>query len=587
MKGSVFSGPPSSQVPIFGSTVDLYEAFANGLPGCKVASTKTTKRGIFKLGFRNRPNPNAILYLVASQGSAGGNKRSAGNAAIKLMSVLVPPFPKNKSVVTLNELTTLAAAYDLSNFFEPGNVSNLVDNSAGFLGTAIQAIPGLVNFETGASGTILSGSYLTKFHTLANALANCVRSPSACNPQFPDTLAEAIQISKSPQSNVAEIFQAGESGPYTPSLAAQPNDWIVALTYSSAALGNPEALAIDGSNNVWVASDGGIVSELPALDRSAIASFSVPALTAPTAIGIDGSENIWITNGIPGASTVFELCGTDSSSCPSGLKTGELISPAQGFPEGGAPLSVSLAIDQKSNVWIANTSDTDPSGSVIELPAGLPTSPNKFSGGDLLFPTAVAVDSVGNIWVANQGNVSLAPRVVELCGANLAACPPGFVTGESLAPNGGFTSSTFASPAGVVLDQANNAWISNSTSPGSVTELPGSNPSSSMNFVGGDLDSPVGLCIDGVGNVWVANTAGSGVGSVTEIPVNNPSVPLGFQSTAPTQRNLAIDGGGNVWIANTAVSGGSPGGVTEFLGAAAPVITPVLGPPSAPAVPTP
>jgi hypothetical protein len=84
-----------------------------------VASSKTTKRGRFNLGFRNRPNPNAILYVVASQGSAGVGKHKAinNNAAIKLMSVIVPPFPKNGNLVAVNELTTLAAAYDLSNFF--------------------------------------------------------------------------------------------------------------------------------------------------------------------------------------------------------------------------------------------------------------------------------------------------------------------------------------------------------------------------------------------------------------------------------------------------------------------------------------
>ena len=340
--------------------------------------------------------------------------------------------------------------------------------------------------------------------------------------------------------------------------------------------------------NVWVASDGGFVAELPASDRAAPATFSVPALTAPRSIAIDGSGNVWIANGAPGASTVFELCGTNSSSCPGGLKTGDLISPEAGFSEGGTPLSVSLAIDQKSNVWVANFTDSNPLGSVTELPAGLPTTPNKITGADLVFPTSIAVDGVGNIWITNQGEPSLGPpRVVELCGANPGACPPGSKTGDFISPSGGFSSNSFASLAGIVLDQKNNAWISNFTSPGSITGLLGSDPFASISFVGGGLNFPVSLSVDGAGSIWVANTAGpSGTGgpsgSVTEIPVDNAATPLDFQSTATTQKNLVIDGGGNVWIANTAAtgSGSSLGGITEFLGAAAPVLTPVLGPPS-------
>ena len=183
MRGNVFSGP-TSKIPISGSRVDLYEAFAGGLPGCHVASTKTDTRGSFKISLRNSPRPNAILYVVASQGNARGGK----NAAIRLMSPIVPPFLKKKTVVAVNELTTLAGAYALSNFIEPGNENNIVDNSAGFLRIAVQAIPGLVNFETGGTGTIISGPYLTKFNTLGNTLANCVRSPSKCSSQFPDTV---------------------------------------------------------------------------------------------------------------------------------------------------------------------------------------------------------------------------------------------------------------------------------------------------------------------------------------------------------------------------------------------------------------
>ena len=96
--------------------------------------------------------------------------------------------------------------------------------------------------------------------------------------------------------------------------------------------------------------------------------------------------------------------------------------------------------------------------------------------------------------------------------ANRRVCPPGSKSGGFISPSGGFTSNTFANPAGIVLDQQNNAWISNSTSPGSITELLGSDPFASINFVGGDLHFPGqsfhrwrGQCLGGQYN-WIVGS---------------------------------------------------------------------------------
>jgi len=87
--------------------------------------------------------------------------------------------------------------------------------------------------------------------------------------------------------------------------------------------------------------------------------------------------------------------------------------------------------------------------------------------------------------------------------------------------------------------------------------------------------------IDGNGNVWAAN---SGNNSITELnssgsPISGSNGYIG--GTSGTNLNglygIAVDGAGNLWVTNN--GGGSVEGIsiTEFVGAASPVVTPVVG----------
>jgi hypothetical protein len=90
-------------------------------------------------------------------------------------------------------------------------------------------------------------------------------------------------------------------------------------------------------------------------------------------------------------------------------------------------------------------------------------------------------------------------------------------------------------------------------------------------FTGGGLNGSEGIAIDGTGNVWVANTSNDSVTELTSAGVA-VSGSLGFTGGGLSgPRGIAIDGSGDAWVANT-----SSGGFSEFIGAATPVITPLV-----------
>ena len=67
---------------------------------------------------------------------------------------------------------------------------------------------------------------------------------------------------------------------------------------------------------------------------------------------IDGNDNVWSSN-FMGAS-ITELCGARTETCPAGMKTGDPISPSNGFVGGGMQLLTDIAIDPAGNVWVAD-----------------------------------------------------------------------------------------------------------------------------------------------------------------------------------------------------------------------------------------
>jgi hypothetical protein len=161
-------------------------------------------------------------------------------------------------------------------------------------------------------------------------------------------------------------------------------------------------------------------------------------------------------------------------------------------------------------------------------------------------PAGIAIDGAGDAWITN----STGETVSELSNA-----------GAVLSGTTGYTSTDLAGPTAIAIDGTGNAWVANAGGV-SVTELSnaGTVLSGATGYFGGGIYAPGGIAIDGNGHAWVANLYGDshqGAGSVTELDSggNIWSGPNGF--TGGGMQNpgtVAIDGAGNAWVTDVSAS---------------------------------
>ncbi len=509
-----------------------------------------------------------MVYLIARGGSADG--AASSNSAIELLAVLGTCATLHAGeTAAVDEATTIAATWAMAQFIAAGGqIGASATNSSG-IALAAATATNLVDIASGkapaASFPATGTAPVAKINALANALNACVASsgPSStpCTQLFAaattngtapsNTLDAATNISHSPGTNTASIYTLSSgSNVYVPTLAAVPTDWTLSANYTGGGMNGPTAVSIDSQGNVWVANYFNVASLFTNFGAPLFAAgISGNGLQESYGGAVDVNDTMWVANE-QSAANVNNALGSLT------LLNSSAASPAQ-YTSGGLNFPVAVAFDTSGVAWIVNYGDSH----ITLLSAnGSPLSgSNGYTASDLQFPSAIATDSKCNAYVANQSSNTVTRVLAD------GSAFTSFVVGQG--------------PASVAIDSADNVWSANfyANSVGLVS--PDGTVRSGNGYTGGGLNAPRAIAVDGSGNAWVASEHGTSLAEFASASSANPGALLspstGWGSDAMLSQPyaLAIDAAGNIWVSNYAANT-----LTEFIGLAAPVKTPLLGP---------
>lgn len=597
LQGSVHGG----QQPISGAHVYLMAAGTSGYGG---ASTSVINSGIgvlsdsvgsyvltdangnFSITGDYVCTPGTQVYLY----SLGGNPGAGVNPAAGLLAVLgncpnSTNFFTTIPTIQMNEVTTIAAAFAFAGFAT--DATHVSSSGSALAQTGIaNAFANSRNLANVATGLAQSkpvannGTVPTALiNSLADALAACVnsaggsticsfilgftRSNGSTGTTPTDTATSAINMAHNPTNTTYFQLIPSSGNPYQPTLATTPNDASIAISFTGGGISGPGVLAIDASGNVWSSSLGLNASHVSLISKfsplgvplSGTSGFVGGGLTGPYGIAIDLSGNAWVGNySDPSKPSGFGNTLSEFSN------SGSPISTSGGFTGGGLSAPISLALDGLGNVYVANSGDTIAANISVAQSNGVNSSSSGgYPGGGLSSPNFIALDAGGILWVTNSNNS------ITIVDSNCLPCSSH--TNKS--------GSGINLPESVAIDSLGRAWIANNGANSLLKATRTATTVTAVNtFFGGGLNKPNFVAIDGAGNVWVSNGTALANGPISEF--NNSGVAIssstGFTGGLnPGNGGLAVDGSGNLWVADS-----FDNQITEFVGIASPVVTPLV-----------
>ena len=590
------------------------------LASARVTLFGATRQGATLLG-RATTNASGRFTISFASGSAGAlyvDATPAGSTRLHLRAIVGVGSgggvqPHTFGTVTVDELTTVAAAYALAQFSGADGVGG---PSPGLENAAATAF-NLADSANGKAGSVITDANngarndtLATLDTLANLVSLCASGTAKCSLLLhlatppggkapPDTLSALIDLARNPTlSPVALYALSRKAAVYQPALAKPPTAWALVLLYTDTDLYASGRIALDAKGNVWSSTNWKPGTQTGATSISVLDPVGAPTFGSP----IEGggmTGGAWGAAVVPGSGDVW-MGSFGGGAMVKYSPTGAILSPSGGYTNGGLNHPQGIAVDQKGNVWIADNYGPEAApggGNVVVYPGGDPSKAIVITGGGLNHPFAVQIDGYGRAWVTNEG-----PNGAKLVGTKFAPLIGKFggsvtVIGPDFKPTSfsPIQSDSFKWPLATAVDARNNVWIANYFD-STVTEIhPDGGIAGAYKLPHGTV--PWGDAVDGSGRVWVAGFANPGVwvlcgattsacppGSKTGAVV---SPKLGFRSKAFQHfTSVQLDQSGNVWLSNNwsqlvPAVGGT--GIAEMVGAATPVCTPLQPLPAKPA----
>jgi sugar lactone lactonase YvrE len=374
-------------------------------------------------------------------------------------------------------------------------------------------------------------------------------------------------------------------------------------TGSAATFNAPLGIAVDSSGNVYVAEE--INSDIRKITSAGVVTtlagtLSVPGITdgmgvlarfnAPDAVAVDGSGNVYVAD--TGNDTIRMI--TPGGAVTTLAGSAKHVGSADGT--GTAALFYApdgVAVDSSGNVFVSDDANSTirkvTPGGVVTTVAGVALSygfadgtgtGSRFDG-----PFGIAVDSGDNLYVADTGNDTIRKITASGVVTTLAGTPgTGFSDGTGAAAH-------FNNPAAMVVDGSGNLYIADElndtirkVAPGGVVTTlagtPGLTASNDGTGSGASFYDPYGIGIDGSGNLYVADASNDTIRKVTPggVVTTIAGQPLVAGSTNGTGSaalfndpvGVAVDSAGNIYVAeqgNFDIRKITPGGVvTTFAG---------------------
>jgi len=614
LSGILHGGPN----PVVGATVTLYATQSNGYGGAgkQLAQTTSASNGGFSFTASSYTCPaGQQAYITAAGGNTGSNSANANSV---LMAAIGPCGSLGSgTVIWVDEPTTIAAAYALSNFITMTgtgaatvvNVSAPANNNAttgsctgtgaamtcqaaglahAFLnaanlasasnssGLSSSAPTGLVYATPPSNPTTSSTAVAAQnivpqqlINSLANVLQACVNSAGgtgACSTLFTNTTVPATYSSNATFTtapvNTLQAMVNLAKFPFMTS-AAISNIYNIA---SGTGFYQPTLTAAppDYSISIMYRSYGSGANQIGAVYDTATDindNVYATALTAPSTGSVIGAlpyiAHALASDGAGNWAAPATLLASSSTTytCDANGGTAATSGACFAVPDTAGHLWAGLGANGMSvgGLWQLSTS----TGAVTQF-TGVSSSTN--------FPYALAVDRSNNLFYTGTNNgannlfevaagaaSTVTPTVVQAGGSNVAA---GHLSDSLVFDTVGNLFAPEASGSNVGFTYLPNTGSLTTETFGALTNC---------NCMGGTIDKwPTGGMVDGSANYWL--TTQNGYTKIAAGATNAPGVTTGGSTgvntyspgsqTTTTYRTSAMDGASTIFVPDNSTSGG-------------------------------